>query len=399
MDRNNTLHFQQFLHNVAVIKRQYEETAKSTGENFNIFSIMRAEGDEVRTHSRIIAELLNPKGMHSQGTAFLKLFFKEINILEYLTNDFQFDHVKVLVEEYLGPIDQTYTQGGFIDIVIKDSKKQIVIENKIYASDQKGQLLRYKKNYPDCHLVYLTLFGSQPSEFSYIGEESFLKLDDIILVSYRDIIKSWIEKCIAISESKPIIRETLIQYLNLIKKLTNQTINDKMSNDIVAQMEKEIHASFEISNNITQLKKKLYNDLIQLLKDTVPNTIVDTDHPDYYGLDVHCSNFSTPIRILFGKKKEFEKDLCNNVSCGYQVNIALSVELINNYAAKGFIANSSWVYKWINSGSWGNSPEIWEDLAKGREGKTYNEIIESINEILSIEQNVFKSTDHSNMQI
>lgn len=399
MDSNNTIQFQDLLQNAALIKRQYDEKAKTAGENFNIFSIMRAERDEVRTHSRIIAELLNPKGMHNQGAAFLKLFFKEIYILDSLKNDFQFDHAKVLVEEYLGAIDQTCTQGGFIDIVIKDSKRQIVIENKIYASDQKGQLLRYKKNYPDCQLIYLTLYGSQPSELSYIGEESFLSLDDIILVSYRDSIKSWIEKCIALSESRPAMRETLIQYLHLIKKLTNQTINDKMSTEIVTQMEKEILASFEIANNIAQLKKKLYNDLIRLLKDTIPNTVADTDHPDYYGLDVHCSDFSTPIRILFGKKKDFEKDLCNNVSCGYQLNTALSADLIETYTAKDFTANPSWVYKWINSGSWGNSPEIWEDLAKGKEGKTYNEIIESINEIISIEQNVLKPADHSNMQI
>ena len=40
-------------------KKKYDEIAKITGENFNIFSIMRAESDEVRTHSRIIADFLN----------------------------------------------------------------------------------------------------------------------------------------------------------------------------------------------------------------------------------------------------------------------------------------------------------------------------------------------------
>mgnify|MGYP000526485501 CR=1 FL=1 len=51
------------LQQVSIIKKKYDEIAKITGENFNIFSIMRAESDEVRTHSRIIADFLNPKAL------------------------------------------------------------------------------------------------------------------------------------------------------------------------------------------------------------------------------------------------------------------------------------------------------------------------------------------------
>ena len=53
MDKINSL-----LQQVSIIQRKYDEIAKITGGNFNIFSIMRAESDEVRTHSRIIAEFL-----------------------------------------------------------------------------------------------------------------------------------------------------------------------------------------------------------------------------------------------------------------------------------------------------------------------------------------------------
>lgn len=72
MDKINNL-----LQQVSIIQKKYDEIAKITGENFNIFSIMRAENDEVRTHSRIIAEFLNPKGIHNQGSVFLKLFLKK----------------------------------------------------------------------------------------------------------------------------------------------------------------------------------------------------------------------------------------------------------------------------------------------------------------------------------
>jgi len=375
------------LQQISIIQKKYDEIAKITGENFNIFSIMRAESDEVKTHSRIIAEFLNPKGIHNQGSIFLKLFFEEIKVLETIKNDFEYDNAKILVEEYLGIIDNEYSEGGFIDIVIKDSKNQVVIENKIYAEDQKGQLLRYKKNYQNCKLIYLTLDGKTPSEMSYIGTTSKLELQEIILVSYRDEIKNWIEKCLEKTHSLPIIRETLAQYLHLIKKLTSQTTNNKMSKDIVERMEKEIQASFEIANNLSELKKKLYDDLIKDLKNNTEGyEISDTNHNDYYGIDINCKGFENVIRMLFGKRKD--KDFCSNVSCGYQIDYEISTSRSNDYNLKGFIVNPTWVYKWINSGNWGNSAEIWEDVAKGKEGKVYQEIISVIKEIIEIEKNL-----------
>ena len=56
----------------------YEKHAELSGEKFNVFSIMGMESDEVRTHSSIIGELLNPKGSHSLGSKPLELFIKHI---------------------------------------------------------------------------------------------------------------------------------------------------------------------------------------------------------------------------------------------------------------------------------------------------------------------------------
>lgn len=54
----------QLLNEVQTISESYERVAGATGENFNIFSILQMESDEVATHSRFIAELLNRKGQH-----------------------------------------------------------------------------------------------------------------------------------------------------------------------------------------------------------------------------------------------------------------------------------------------------------------------------------------------
>ena len=75
---NNEVTLKSILEQVRVLKAKYDERAEVTGENFNVFSILHMESDEVKTHSAIIAELLNPRGSHSQRTLFLKLFLEKL---------------------------------------------------------------------------------------------------------------------------------------------------------------------------------------------------------------------------------------------------------------------------------------------------------------------------------
>lgn len=53
--------------------KKYKEIFEKTGENFNIFKILRIETEEVFTHSRFLCELLNPKGSHGKGSLFLNI--------------------------------------------------------------------------------------------------------------------------------------------------------------------------------------------------------------------------------------------------------------------------------------------------------------------------------------
>jgi len=64
--------------------RHYEESlAQAQGTHFNLFEILHIGHYEVRTHSPIIAELLNPTGTHGQGCAFLRKFLSLLNIGEH----------------------------------------------------------------------------------------------------------------------------------------------------------------------------------------------------------------------------------------------------------------------------------------------------------------------------
>ena len=255
------------LQSVAIIQKKYNEIAKITGENFNIFSIMSMENSERYTHSAFIAELLNPKGSHHHGNVFLKLFLNEVLKIENC-NDLDLDNATVIIEEYIGEINSDFTKGGYIDIVIKyNNVSIIVIENKINASDQRGQLLRYKNYYQDGNLIYLTKDGKEPNKESYhIDDENKIDLKDILLISYENHIKNWLEKCYKEAIEQPMLREIIKQYLNLVKKITNQTINNGMSKEIRnlisednVELIREINS--EINIIINEVKNKVFNSL------------------------------------------------------------------------------------------------------------------------------------------
>lgn len=205
---------------IKLIKDKYDKIEEINGSKFNVFSLLKLETDEVRTHSRIIAELLNPQGSHSQGAIFLQLFLKEI-LKEQLDQLDTLDNFKIGIEKPIGDL-------GRIDIYLKSKELTIVIENKIYAPDQENQLFRYYKyvekdeNYI---IVYLTLDGKEPDDYTLkakIGDEKLDK-EEVLSISYETDIVHWLEKCIEQVSRVPQVRENLYQYQQLLRKLTGQT--------------------------------------------------------------------------------------------------------------------------------------------------------------------------------
>jgi hypothetical protein len=199
-----------------------------SGQSFNLFSLLRKENEEVRLHSRFISELLNPQGSHQQGSLFLDLFLTQLKI-----SDFETKNATCLTEYYTGVINKDKTRGGNIDILIRSENNKIIkIENKIDADEQENQLLRYHNFENKGRLIFLTLKGNK----SNIHSELEKKEIDYIQISYKKDIKEWLESCIGESATVPIVRESIIQYLNLVKKLTHQNINKEMSKEIVEKI-------------------------------------------------------------------------------------------------------------------------------------------------------------------
>lgn len=238
------------------------------GDAFNLFSELRMTTDEVRLHSLFLSMLLNPFASHGQGDKFLKPF---ISMIEEKTKHtllpMIMDTLKtsVYVEKDIGPVDNEH--GGRIDICIEDKNGyQIIIENKIYAGDQPKQMKRYwnyaqKKCNQDANryrLIYLTLDGHEPSDDSTCGLES----KDYICISYKDDIITWLNKCVELSVRQPLLRETLIQYIDTLKKLTYSDMEN--SSEILSYMSKSenLDATFFIANNIDKMISNIINDTL-----------------------------------------------------------------------------------------------------------------------------------------
>ena len=124
-----------------------------------------------------------------------------------IRTDFQFSRNVSIDLEY--PINPAVPSEA-IDILIKDEKKALIIENKInFASDQKNQLVRYMQfveedlGIKDYFVVYLTLIPGKAPPISRYSEE-FEKYKNRLLTT--DILKIL---CVVESDDK---KNSLVNY-------------------------------------------------------------------------------------------------------------------------------------------------------------------------------------------
>lgn len=235
-------------HLVELDNKQKEE-ARKRGEYYNIFSVLKMETAEMETHSAFLASLLNPNGDHGMRDQFLKTFIEKTEC-----GDLQLDTLKCTVEvEY-------YTGDGRLDILIADNSahKAIIVENKIYAGDQNAQMKRYHDyataNYKEgFRLLYLTLDGHEPSQDSLkdLSDKNYL------LISYRNDILPWLEQCVKDAYNKPLVRETIIQYISLIKKLSNMENNLFETSLDMLTSEEYIETTLNIVENSWKIQCKI----------------------------------------------------------------------------------------------------------------------------------------------
>jgi hypothetical protein len=260
---------QNLLQRISQVSTKYREIEKITGERFNVFSTLRLDAQE-NSHSLFLAELLNAEGSHAQGDLFLKEFLDVLNSrlpgknTEEETSrfgSFKTSESQAITEYHIGFINGD--EGGRIDILIRDKAgKEIIIENKIYAHLQDRQLHRYKNYAKDkgSPILFLTLF---PNDFAEVVKE-FSGEANLIKISYKEEILDWLERCLQLATGLPLIRETISQYINLLKQLTHQNTSNKMSHEIAALILQD-RASYDsycmLKNNSSTVTKEILKKL------------------------------------------------------------------------------------------------------------------------------------------
>ncbi|MGH0037126.1 MAG: PD-(D/E)XK nuclease family protein [Myxococcota bacterium] len=189
---------------------------RSRAPRFNIFRELRIDRDEVRTHSRMLAALLDPKGSHAQGDLFLRHFLANEKVAECLGGSVS-NRWSIAVEDPHPPY-------GRFDILMRSEqpKRIVVIENKVDASEGGDQCQRYAEWLDEVGrageiataLVYLTpdgreavSLGSQPCAYvrlSYYDIAVCLgqALEEDVPTKLETVVRQYIEVCREVAYSK-----------------------------------------------------------------------------------------------------------------------------------------------------------------------------------------------------
>lgn len=245
---------------------------------FNVFSLLRSASDEVRLHSRYLAFLLNPQGAHAAKGKLLQLWLDAMGIEGFDCRDVTVD-----------------VEYRYVDILIRNGKRQaIVIENKLNAKDQDAQLSRYLETlkgegYQTFPPLYLTLDGRDADPSSCLGI-------DYQRVSYAADILPWLEQCQQWVIREAAVRESLLQYIDLIAKLTFQkqgnaymdALKQTLRQDNNLLVVKDLQNAF--TETLKDLQLELWQAVAKCVEDKYPELPKPYDAPTAETIDRYYSS-------------------------------------------------------------------------------------------------------------
>lgn len=270
--------YEPLLHKVEVLYARYEARRRKP---FNLFSVLRKPSDEEHLHSKFLEALLEWKSPEDGAMRNLEDFVQETvaPAVDTAREEAELREAEREGAESRGdsaephpPRDtaspptspdesqerhqmdagdgDTYRRGSLgtekfsfsldgakiererhhIDLLITNAKGQaIVIENKIWAGDQDRQLQRYFERVTGDGLrptlLYLTLDGHGPSD----GSLGCLKADEVVCLSYKSTLMPWLRRCQERACAEPALRESVAQYIALIRTLCGDSGREYMT--------------------------------------------------------------------------------------------------------------------------------------------------------------------------
>lgn len=226
-------------------------------DNFNLFDLMLKRDDEVHLHSRFLSILFDPHGSHKMKDTFIRLFIEKLNL--------PFEYNLSSLEVY--PNEKNTCEYKKIDILLMDRKRRsaVIIENKIGAKDsnheEEGQIERYYRIITNdegipaesTSVIYLSINRDSPSDESVATSGQFPELEDKVLnIHYGVEILDWLKSCCKECYNRPILRESITQYIKLIENMTN---NETSEEDLKSLMS----LVGENNNNLLSAKRLIDN--------------------------------------------------------------------------------------------------------------------------------------------
>lgn len=291
------------IENKEKIEKDIEEAKKRIIPTVNIINILGCAYDEVK-NSSLLHNIFKIKFKYENKEIDFAKDFSEYIIKEKLKND-SLNINSSKIESY----NEIYSSSeGWrkIDLLIKADNFEIIIENKIWADDQKDQLKDYYNNRinenknndkikDNIFIVYLTRNRDKPKEIS-IDRELIEELENKNKICYlsHDDIAEWIRNSILnkyqfLKEEKlQLIYSALIQIaynekyiskkteenkmeLNEIKKYVDFNLLLKEENDLDKKVN-ELNKSIELFENVKKVIADKKGEII-LENESVKNDI------------------------------------------------------------------------------------------------------------------------------
>jgi hypothetical protein len=210
-------HFEHVRGALQIIKALGVQIERQYATQYNLFDLLGLKSDEVGAHTPFLADLLDPEGRHGQEHLFLEAFLRHCQGKEDFS-DFPKPSGEVRSAQWFVS-KQLPTYFGNLDLVVEAPAlgQLLVIENKIYGSEQPRQLRRYAD-----WLERLDSYPPQGKALIYLtpdGRESQTHEGAIYYrLSYRRDVVEWLESAMAGVEAAR-VREAVLQYIEIVRNL------------------------------------------------------------------------------------------------------------------------------------------------------------------------------------
>jgi len=363
----------ELIESVDAVKMQVsEEHARrlASGAEFNVYELCGVSHYELM-HSKILAEILSPTGMHGQGARFLAMIAEEFGL-----SGFGCDAKASLeVKGYVGN-----RSVGRFDIFIEDRDAVCIIENKIYAGEQDQQLARYRKFLDDekhfkqiskdkRFLIFLTLDGRDATTL----DRGYVKIP--YCSKEGPSICSWLDRCA--KEVGEMISVPLRLYRNHVMELAlgERVMKENVTKCLIGNMETASIVAKYYDEAAMQIKQNIMDEVTSLLPDEIRRNILGVDDK---WCDFNVKQYN--VRGVSGWAYRVNRNLCKIKNA----DVWLRVFVDEDYCQVGVFAEDFGVErakklfkKWCQGKQWDGSGWISEDAyplyrdVVDIDGKTY----------------------------